>query len=324
MLNDITTTIKAQLYERVTSPLLGSFLISWCIFNYKLLLIILSSLPAPEKIIYIELNLFSTPHDYIFKGIVYPLLAAIFLIYVYPYPAAAVYRAARNHRKALKKIQQDIEDETPLTIEDARKIRKISEKIKQESEIQLEKNTNEITSLKLFNTQLSQEIEASKNNESESKTSIHNLAAQLSDKTSELDTLKEKYYAIESKLNSLSNHPHVGRDGVYRTQNETVEILKNRPATNSRPDISTPPQLNAAQATPSIAQYIEDLKVFKEKEFNTIVINDKVLTEIIDPDGVKTLYTWGEIQPETYHKDVHEIMKKIRLHREATLNPVEH
>jgi hypothetical protein len=99
MLDDITTTIKAQLYERVTSPLLGSFLISWCLINYKLILILFSSLSAPEKITYIEFNLFSSVQDYMLKGVFFPLIATLAIILVYPYPAAKIYEISRNNRK---------------------------------------------------------------------------------------------------------------------------------------------------------------------------------------------------------------------------------
>lgn len=99
MLDDITTAIKAQLYERATSPLLGAFLLSWCLINYKVILIIFSSLGAPEKITYISLNLFPRTQDYILKGIAFPLLASLSLIILYPHPAAWIYSISRSHHK---------------------------------------------------------------------------------------------------------------------------------------------------------------------------------------------------------------------------------
>jgi hypothetical protein len=40
MFDDAIKSIRAELYERVASPLLGSFIVSWLIWNYRLILLI--------------------------------------------------------------------------------------------------------------------------------------------------------------------------------------------------------------------------------------------------------------------------------------------
>jgi hypothetical protein len=43
MVNEIVKSAKAQLSERIASPLIGSFVISWCLWNYKFLVILFSA-----------------------------------------------------------------------------------------------------------------------------------------------------------------------------------------------------------------------------------------------------------------------------------------
>lgn len=123
MLNDLSKSIKAQLYERVSSPLLASFVISWAIWNYRFILVLVSSMSAPEKFVYIDAQIFPTAQQVFFYGSLYPLITALVLIFIYPIPAKYVYRYWRKRQRDLKEIQQSIDDETPLTKEEARQIR---------------------------------------------------------------------------------------------------------------------------------------------------------------------------------------------------------
>lgn len=123
MISDLYKDIKIQLYERATSPLLGSFVISWCLWNYKFLLVVFSSGKAFDKIARIEFVLYPNAWDVALIGIIYPLVTTLFFIFVYPYPARIVFEYTRNQQAKTKLIQQKIEDDTPLTIEESREIR---------------------------------------------------------------------------------------------------------------------------------------------------------------------------------------------------------
>ena len=59
MIEDISKSIKANMYERATSPLFGAFAISWAIWNYKTILAILSSMTVKEKVSYIENEIYA-------------------------------------------------------------------------------------------------------------------------------------------------------------------------------------------------------------------------------------------------------------------------
>lgn len=148
MLDDLAKTVKAQLYERVSSPLLGAFAISWVAWNYRFLLVLVSSMPVADKFTYIDNNIFNSYQSIFLHGSLYPLITTLLLIFIYPYPAKFVYGYWRTRQRELKEIQQRIDDETPLTREEARELRHETLNTRLEFEQQLERRSDEITRLK--------------------------------------------------------------------------------------------------------------------------------------------------------------------------------
>ena len=147
-MDDLIKSIKAYLYDRATSPLFGTFAISWSIWNYKFLLVLVSSMPADEKINYISIFLYPSMHACVFPGAVYPLLTAMAFIFVYPYPARLVYSFTQNMQKELRDIKQKVEDKTLLTIEESRKIRRDMTNHALEHEKEMARKNSEIAKLK--------------------------------------------------------------------------------------------------------------------------------------------------------------------------------
>lgn len=125
MLDDLTKEIKAQLYERVKSPLFGAFAFSWVGWNYRALLGVVSELHFKERMAYLD-GLYPTTEDWFNHCVWWPLLTAVLFLVIYPWPARAMYWYWAWQQKELKKVQQRIEDETPLTQEEARALRAVA------------------------------------------------------------------------------------------------------------------------------------------------------------------------------------------------------
>ncbi|MBS1141571.1 MAG: hypothetical protein H6R13_3024 [Proteobacteria bacterium] len=123
MLDDLTKEIKAQLYERVKSPLFGAFALSWAAWNYRALLALVSDLKFADKMAFID-KAYPTALDLTLHGALGPLISALLFLWLYPYPARFMYSYWAKQQKELKKVQQSIEDETPLTQEEANALRK--------------------------------------------------------------------------------------------------------------------------------------------------------------------------------------------------------
>jgi hypothetical protein len=123
-MDDLIKSFKAQLYDRVSSPLLSSFLISWAIWNHRLFAVLITSdMKIKEKFAYADNVLYPTVREVGFRGFLWPLSSALILLFVYPIPGRWVYEYVRKEQKRLKEIQQKIDDETPLTREEARELR---------------------------------------------------------------------------------------------------------------------------------------------------------------------------------------------------------
>lgn len=121
MLEEFEKSVKATLYDRLASPLIGSYVTAWCVFNYKIILIILSDLQYTQKSEYID-ALFTPWWNYPVRyGI--PLLWSAFYIFAYPHAAKFVFRKWQKYIKAKRDIKHEIEGTRLLTLEESEAIR---------------------------------------------------------------------------------------------------------------------------------------------------------------------------------------------------------
>jgi len=148
MFSELVKTVKVQLYERVTSPLLAAFFISWCLWNYRFLLVLADKSKIENKFLIIDTVLYPSWSQYLYINFLGPLLTALGMLYIYPLPARKVFEYNRKQQLKLRIIQQEIEDETPMTLEEGRVIRQEALKLELEFHSQLKKKDEEITDLK--------------------------------------------------------------------------------------------------------------------------------------------------------------------------------
>lgn len=159
MLEETNRSVLDYLRDRTTSPLLGAFLISWAIWNYKCVLALLSYIPLEEKIAFIEGTLYTEwllNVIYLFLG---PLTTSVLFLFLYPYPAAKVFEFWRKKQKELRDIKQQIEEESLLTLEESKRIRRQVIEIQSDYEEQLRKNQQEIENLKEALTESQEDME---------------------------------------------------------------------------------------------------------------------------------------------------------------------
>ena len=155
MLEEFEKSVKATLYDRLTSPLVGSLVTAWSICNYKFFLIILSNLSFAEKSAALE-NYFSRSNDFIrflncigswfnsgeitsptfcyyLNTYAIPVCWAVIYIFVYPWAAEKVFEKWQNYIENKRRIKNDIEKKRLLTDEEAEEIYKAL--LKKENEI---------------------------------------------------------------------------------------------------------------------------------------------------------------------------------------------
>lgn len=149
MLEDLKKNVVTQLSERMTSPLSGSFVISWGLWNYKFLVILFSNNTVTGTFLLIKNIAFPTIWATLTNGILFPLLTALAYVFLYPYPSKFVYKFTRERQREISIIRQKIEDETPLTTVESRKLRRQHRQLQEDHAKELEKQEALVRDLKL-------------------------------------------------------------------------------------------------------------------------------------------------------------------------------
>lgn len=148
MLDEITKSIRAELYDRSVSPLMGSFIISWLLWNYKFVLLFFSELAIDEKFKSFDKLYSGYETEKILFWLIFPSITTIIYLYAYPILAKPVFEYSRKRQKELKEIKTKIEDETPLTIEESRDLRNRFSELEDEYLKEIERKNREIDRLK--------------------------------------------------------------------------------------------------------------------------------------------------------------------------------
>jgi len=122
MVEDILKSTKEQLLERISSPIIGSFVIAWSLWNYKFFVILFSANTATQTFNLINQIVFPTTGDFILRGMLAPAVTAAIYIFLYPYPALYVFRFTKERQREQNAARQQIENETLLSKEESIKI----------------------------------------------------------------------------------------------------------------------------------------------------------------------------------------------------------
>jgi len=147
-MEDIKKTILDTLNERIASPLIGGYIISWILWNSKTVLILLSTKSVEEKYYFINYNIYHDNFHFFLSGMLAPLFFALFFIFIFPYPEKFVYRFWHTRKKELMDEKQKIDDQKLLSVGDSRKLKRRYLELELEFNESLEKKNNEIRNLK--------------------------------------------------------------------------------------------------------------------------------------------------------------------------------
>lgn len=148
MIDEILKSAKTQISERIASPLIGSFSLSWCLWNYKFLVILFSNASVSQTFSLVDSVAFPTMRSLVINGVLLPAFTAVIYIFGYPYPARFVYEFTRRRQKEINEIRQRIEDETLLTIEESRKIRADIVQVEKKHQEEVDRLNTEISRIK--------------------------------------------------------------------------------------------------------------------------------------------------------------------------------
>lgn len=117
-LNEIKDSVAARLHERATSPFLSTFILSWLVINYDLVLLVLSGAPWDTKIQIIK-SAFSGYLDY---RMYYPFFSALFFVVIWPVIDILFYATSRKITLWRLSVKEIFDGEQRVTQEQFNKI----------------------------------------------------------------------------------------------------------------------------------------------------------------------------------------------------------
>lgn len=232
-MEDIIKSIKACLYDRVSSPLFGSFLISWIICNYKFFVIIVSNIKPHVKLSLID-QIYSQTSDILWfnfskftiDGFIHPLLLCLAYIYIYPVISEPVYGFTLNRQKRLRELKQAIENSRLLTVAESQKlIQKHNSLLQERESIQLEYSAT----VSALNKQL-EDLKAQLNKVS--PTSI-DRRTKIRDALNEIYKASEKLEDGEYNFNDIISSANISDSYLHIEQTE-IEKIFTRTAKNRK------------------------------------------------------------------------------------------
>ncbi len=234
-MEDILKSIKSFLYERNTSPLFGSYLISSIALNYNFFIILFSDSKPQVKISLIEQILNQSVHVFSILEIqskyltlfIYPVFLSIFYIFVYPLLAEPVFEYSLKKQTALRRIRQKIEDTKQLSIEESREIRLRLAKITDEYNNEINHYQNQIRALN----QRIEELERLEASESlEQNADINDINNSLfqsaySDVLNKMDKLIDGEYSIDNLIETQQRLNYMQKEELG---NIIISNIKNK------------------------------------------------------------------------------------------------
>ncbi|MET3502434.1 hypothetical protein ABIC45_004058 [Mucilaginibacter rubeus] len=194
MLSELKKSVNYIIYERTTSPFWGSFIFSWVICNWKIVMTIFvvneDKLPV-NKIDYISQNLIN------WKPVaLYPFISTTILITIFPILSNGAYWLTIIYSKWRLDKKNTVEEKQLLTIEQSIAIRISSRQLEENYSRLVSDKETEITALKL-------EIKEMRSKFTEAQSATENIP--IDKPKTELDEWQEEYeqFKVSSKFNDF-------------------------------------------------------------------------------------------------------------------------
>jgi len=156
LVSDIYTSIKAYLYDRTASPLLGSLAVSLTLWNFKILMLFFSNTSYAVKVWEIDYfysqpffsaDGFSWLTNYWVCVYVLPILTTIFYIYMFPWFSHKVFEHSYNKQIDLNNKKKTLQKSELIDAEDKEKIMLLNEQLRLENRELIVKHRMEVEEL---------------------------------------------------------------------------------------------------------------------------------------------------------------------------------
>ena len=116
---ELLNAIHLGITERLTSPLLGTYVLSFIFFNFRIVLIIFGDASLDHKMALFDERLSLNHWPYVFGA---PIAFTLFYVYLYPRIATPVYAMRLRFLSGLSALRQQEEGSRLLDVETSRRL----------------------------------------------------------------------------------------------------------------------------------------------------------------------------------------------------------
>ncbi|EGR3866439.1 TPA: hypothetical protein ACMDOQ_003572 [Vibrio cholerae] len=260
MIKEITNSIKAALYQRVSSPLYGTYICSWLIYNWEAVLpLIFGSKVFDQRVIDFKSRLSPEATGFEYDTITIPLVITFVLLVVQPLLQRFIFIYTEWNRSEGLKKRDKYSSETMLTLEQSNELRSSVQKFQQFHQEVLKNKEEEINEYK-------RQLESKDNTVNSINDSNLKLIEQKTELDSEKSALSVELATVRGQLADLeSNYHRLGK--ILSNSRRAKRDLSARINTNgwfvNSSAIKELPQLVVLGANPSNpkrAAYLQNMK----------------------------------------------------------------
>lgn len=211
---DLITSIKATLYNRISSPLSGTLIITSLLSNYRMTFLVFSSLDYDEKIN--RMNEIICDWSYVAIHILgIPITATLIYFFIYPHLEKRIYEHNLKNKKNLLDIRNAIEENTLLSVKQSKEILARVRKAEFEYDSDINKKEEEIKQLSEKIKNLEDELEDKK--KTKNQTSFKSKL-ELDINESIKDPLQSKIlkYMFDSINNRKTPNKEISQVSIFR------------------------------------------------------------------------------------------------------------
>lgn len=147
-LKDLWASLVAGIRDRTTNPLTISFVISWCLWNFKFFVVLFGDGTAAERLDAIAAMYPHEQSTYYGNALLYPIASALAYVFVYPVVSLAAIGAYRTYQVWTANLVKRVEKSRVLSKADATELTRIHEREKTALEEQLASLSIQVASLR--------------------------------------------------------------------------------------------------------------------------------------------------------------------------------
>lgn len=217
-------SLKSYITDKVSSPFLPAYTLSWSVFNYKFFIYLFSNVEPRRKISGISNVL---QHGYLpgyCEAFIVPLIMAGAYVFGYPYVARWVMIYSENQKKKTKQKFINITEDSPRTAKEFHDLhdfyrKRTSELIEEASRLETRLDT-----YKNANRELELQIREKLKEETTIKEEKRRVSAELLSRETDISTLRAKVNQLSAANSLITDAVEAANSQLASEQAQTREL----------------------------------------------------------------------------------------------------